>query len=244
MNAVKQRLLTPPSPPRSYSHARWQLQRKILRFLITAIGHTLLVKMDAVTGLENVPQQGSALLMINHIAFVDPIMVLNVLPRNVVPMAKIEVYDLPFIGIFPRLWGVIPVHREELDRRAIQQALAVLRAGEILLIAPEGTRSPQLQTGKEGVAYLASRTASPIVPVAVEGSPGFPAFRTSPRWRGPGVAIHFGKPFHFRPDLARPDRTQLRQMTDEAMYILAALLPEHRRGVYADLSRATRQTIA
>jgi 1-acyl-sn-glycerol-3-phosphate acyltransferase len=49
--------------------------------------------------------------MINHIAFVDPIVVLHIVPRNIVPMAKIEVYDYPLVGIFPRLWNVIPVRR-------------------------------------------------------------------------------------------------------------------------------------
>ena len=89
-------------------------------------------------------------MMINHIAFVDPIVVLHLLPRNIVPMAKIEVYNYPIVGIFPRMWGVIPVRREEVDRRAIQGALDVLRAGEIILVAPEATRSPQLNRVKRG----------------------------------------------------------------------------------------------
>lgn len=216
--------------------------RRFLRFLIRILGFTLLAKLDRVEGVENVPAHGPAILMINHIAFVDPIAVLHFVPRNIVPMAKIEVYELPVIGIFPRLWGVIPVRREEFDRRAVQQALAVLAAGEIILVAPEATRSPQLQQGKEGVAYIASRANAPIVPVGIDGTPGFPAFRTSPRWRGEGIRIRFGQPFRFRLD-SRPDRDQLRQMTDEAMYQLARLLPEKRRGVYADLSKATQETL-
>jgi 1-acyl-sn-glycerol-3-phosphate acyltransferase len=92
--------------------------------------------------------------VINHIAFVDPIVMVHVVPRNIVPLAKIEVYDYPIIGIFPRWWGGITVRREEMDRKAVRQAMDVLRAGEIILVAPEGTRNPQLKQAKEGFAYV------------------------------------------------------------------------------------------
>jgi len=65
----------------------------------------------------------------------------------------------------------------------------------------------------------------------------------SPAWKKPGARVRFGKPFCYRPELKRPSREKLRQMTDEAMYILASMLPEHRRGVYSDLSKATQETI-
>lgn len=226
-----------------YRHADYHLRRAFCRFLLRTIAFTSLAKIDRVDGLENIPAEGPAILLINHIAFIDPIVVLYVVPRDITPMAKIEVYDYPVIGIFPRIWGVIPVRREEVDRRAIQMALEVLRAGEIILVAPEGTRGPQLQRGKEGMAYLASRAGAPIIPVAIEGTPGYPALRFTGGWRKPGVHIAFGKPFYYRSDLRRAGRSELRQMADEAMYILAAMLPEQRRGIYADLSKATRNTI-
>mgnify|MGYP001054376770 FL=1 len=231
------------TPPARYEHARWERKRRFLRFLIRVIGFNFLVHLERVEGMENVPAQGPAILMINHIAFVDPIVVLHLLPRNIVPLAKVEVYEYPLVGIFPRLWGVIPVRREEVDRRAIQGALDVLRAGEIILVAPEATRSPQLQQGKEGVAYLGVRSGAPVIPVAIEGSEGFPTLPFLKRWRGPGVQVRFGQPFRFRVDDERQARRQLHQMTEEAMYRLAAMLPEQRRGVYADLSRATRDTL-
>lgn len=231
------------SASNTYNHADWEARRRLCRFLLRTIGFTLLAKVDKVEGMENVPQTGPAILMINHIAFIDPIVVLHVLPRNIVPLAKVEVYGYPLVGIFPRLWGVIPVRREEFDRRAVQQVFDVLRAGEIVLVAPEGTRSPQMTQGKEGVAYLASRSAAPIIPVAVDGTIGFPAFRLSARWKGPGAHIKFGKPFYLRSESKHPGKEELRKMTDEAMYVLAGMLPEHRRGFYADLAHATRDTI-
>ncbi len=237
-----------------YRHADWETRRRFLRFLIRWIGFGLLAKIDQVEGIENVPDEGPGILMINHIAFVDPIAVLNVLPRNIVPMAKVEVYNYPIIGIFPRLWGVVPVRREEFDRRAIQGALDILKAGEIILMAPEATRSQALQKGKEGVAFIASRAGVPVIPVAIDGSPGFPALRFTKRWSQPGIHIQFGRPFRFRKSYSPADksseeerssagRPSLTQMTEEAMYILARLLPEYRRGFYSDLSKATEETI-
>jgi len=217
--------------------------RRFLRFLLKTIGFTLLVRLDRVEGLENIPKEGPVIFFINHIAFVDPIVVLFVLPRDVVPLAKIEVYDYPFVGIFPRLWGVIPVKREEFDRMAIRKALEVLRAGECLLVAPEGTRGDALQQGRDGAAYLASRAGASIVPVAIEGTVGFPVFRNHRRWRQAGAHIRFGKPFRFRAEYHKAKGESLREMTNEAMYVLAKALPEHRRGEYANLEEGTQDTI-
>jgi 1-acyl-sn-glycerol-3-phosphate acyltransferase len=226
-----------------YDHARLEPQRRFLRFLLKTIGFTLLAKIESVQGLENIPAIGPAILMINHMALIDPVVIVHIVPRSIVPLAKIEVYDYPVIGIFPKMWGVIPVRREEFDRRAVQQIFDVLRAREIVLIAPEGTRSPQLRQAKEGIAYVGSRSHAPILPVAIDGTIGFPALRGTRRWREAGARVTFGKPFRFRQELAHANRDQLHVMTEEAMYVLAELLPPHRRGVYADLSQATQRTL-
>lgn len=229
--------------PVGYNHSRYETRRWFLRFLLKWIGFSLLVKLEKVDGLNNVPKEGPVILLMNHIAFIDPIVVLHVAPRNIVPLAKIEVYDYPFIGIIPKIWGVIPVRRRSVDRKAIRKVLDVLGAGEIVLVAPEGTRSPQLHRGKNGVAYLAGRSGAVVVPVAVEGTIGFPALRFTNRWREPGVQVRFGKPFRFRPEFKHPKGEQLQKMTEEAMFILAELLPPHRRGEYSDITKATRETI-
>lgn len=225
-----------------YNHADWEPKRQFLRFLIKYIGFTLLAKVDKVEGVENVPLEGPGILLINHIAFIDPILVIHLLPRNIVPLAKMEVYDYPFIGILPKMWGVVPLKRDEIDRQAIHRVMAILRAGEIVLVAPEGTRHFELQEGRVGVAYLASRTNVPVIPVAINGTIGFPAFRTSKRWHDAGAHVRFGKPFLFKQEFSKARGKELRLMTDEAMYYLASLLPENRRGVYSDLSQATQET--
>jgi 1-acyl-sn-glycerol-3-phosphate acyltransferase len=230
------------SKNRVYTHASHERVRRVLRWMITNVGWRWLVKIDRVEGLENLPATGPAILMINHIAFVDPIMVLGNLPRNIVPMAKIEAYRVPVWGFFVWLWNVIPVRRGEADREAITKALAVLAAGEIVLVAPQGTRQPSLQQAKEGIAYLAHKSGASIIPVAVDGTEGFPSVSRK-RWAGPGATVRLGKPFRFKKIEGRLPREALRQMTDEAMYRLAAMLPEQRRGIYADLSKATSEYI-
>ncbi len=227
----------------AYNPADLVWRRRLCRFLLRHIGFTLLAKVERVEGLENIPEQGAAILMMNHIAFIDPLVMVHAMPRDIVPLAKVESYDYPLVGIFPRLWGVIPVRRDGIDRRAVQTALDVLRAGEILLVAPEGTRNDALQSPREGAVYLASRSGAPIIPVAIEGTPGFPTVPFSRRWWQPGAHVKIGRPFRIRPEFRRARARELEQMAREAMYVLAEMLPPHRRGVFSDLSQATREMI-
>jgi 1-acyl-sn-glycerol-3-phosphate acyltransferase len=225
-----------------YDHAALERRRWILRWMIKNIGFRFLLKFERVEGTEHFPATGPVIVMINHIAFVDPIVVMASLPRNIVPMAKVEAYQYPVWGIFPKLWEVIPVRRQSIDRKALRHAMNVLRAGEAILIAPEGTRGSQLQQGKEGVAFLGSRTNATIVPVAVEGTVGFPSVNPK-RWKQPGAVVKIGKPFRFVPDRGAAGGDLLRKMTDEAMYVLASILPPDRRGVYSNLEQASQDTI-
>lgn len=236
---------THPAKITHYNHARHESMRRVLRWAITNIAWRVFARIDQtrISGLENLPARGPAILMINHIAFIDPIVVLGNLPRNIVPLAKAEVYRVPIWGIFPKLWDVIPVHREELDRRALERALSVLAAGEVILIAPEATRHPALAQAKEGIAYIAHKSGAPIVPVAIENSRGYPTLLGPWNARQPGAYFRLGRPFCFKPVEGRLPRQRLRQMTDEAMYQLAGMLPEHRRGYYSDLTKASLETI-
>jgi len=226
-----------------YDPAHWQTRRKILRLALRVVGFPLMARIEHVEGVENIPSDGRLIMMFNHIGFIDPIAIMHVSPRDPVPMMKAEALAYPVIGHLPRWWGVVPIWRGEVDLLAIRQSLAVLNAEEILLIAPEGTRGTALQQGKLGMAYLAARAQAPVLPVAVENTEGSPTYPFSRRWRDTGASIRFGKPFRFNVTARNPNRQLLRKMTDEAMYILAAMLPPHRRGVYADLTQATQETL-
>jgi 1-acyl-sn-glycerol-3-phosphate acyltransferase len=232
----------PKAKIRPYDHARHEPMRRVLRWMITNIAWRYWGKIERIEGTENVPATGPAILMINHIAFIDPIVVLGNAPRNVVPLSKVEAFRIPIWGIFPHLWNVIPVHRGEADREALMRALSVLEAGEIVLVAPEGTRHESLRDVKTGIAYLAYRSGAPVIPVAVEGTQGFPSI-SAKRWAQPGATAKFGKPFRVKPITGRLPREALKTITDEAMYRLAAMLSPERRGEFSDLSKATTDYI-
>ena len=122
---------------------------------------------------------------------------------------------------------------------AIRRALAALDAGYILIVAPEGTRSGhgRLQRGHPGVAFLALRSGAPMLPVVYHGGELF--WRNLHRLRRTNFHILVGQPFHLNADGVKVTRRVRRQMTDEIMYQVAALLPPAYRGDYSDLSVAT-----
>ncbi len=194
-----------------------------------------------VRGLEHTPPTGSLLVAINHTSFLDPVLAGVFIPREIYAMAKAELFRIPVFGTVIRAYGAFPVHRGEIDRSAIRRALEVLRAGEALLVAPEGTRSPteQLQRGRKGVALLALRTGAAILPVAIWGVK--PVWHNLARLRRTPATMVIGEPFRIAYAGHKPSREELEAITDEIMYRLAALLPPAYRGVYADVEQAPQR---
>lgn len=185
-----------------------------------------------VVGREHVPQAGPAIVMINHVAWPDPFVVLAALGRPITPMAKVELFEDWKMRWLVGPYGAIPVHRGDVDTQALRSATEVLNQGGLVLISPEGTRSKTggLIEAQEGMAYLAARARAPILPVAIIGSTRVNA--ELKRLRRARITIAVGAPFLLDPGGAKLDRAELRRLTDEAMRRLAALLPEEMRGVY------------
>jgi 1-acyl-sn-glycerol-3-phosphate acyltransferase len=217
------------------------MRRKLINTLLH-LSYFLLIKLE-VYGKENVPPTGPLILMINHIHALDPFIVVGTFPRHVTPMSKIEVFDIPLIGFLTQAYGAIPIQRGQADTRALRQSYQILREGGVLLIAPEGTRSPtySLQQGKEGMALIAARTGASIIPVGITGTEN--AGRCWRRLRRVPVRIVIGEPFRLDPASEQLRRPLLRTMTDEAMYRLAAILPPTYRGIYGDMEAATHSHI-
>jgi 1-acyl-sn-glycerol-3-phosphate acyltransferase len=203
--------------------------------------HTILVWLVrllfnvSVTGIEHVPPSGPLILIINHIAFLDPVLITAVFPREVVSLTKVEVLSLPVWGPLVRRYGVVSIQRGQGDIAAVRQAIDLVSSGRTLLIAPEGTRSStyRLQTGKKGLVTIATRTKAAIIPAAITGA--HQVKRNWLRLRRPPIEVTIGQPFLFRPAARR----RRQPATDEAMYRLAEILPEPFRGVYGDLSQKT-----
>lgn len=145
-----------------------------------------------VEGAHHVPASGPVLLAGNHSGILDGPLVFFVSPRPASLLTKSEV----FVGPWARAcgWlGLIPVHRGQADRAALQAGLAHLAAGGALGVFPEGTRgSGAFDEVADGLAYLALRSGAPVVPIAVSGtSDALPRGRVLPRLRTP-VRVVFG----------------------------------------------------
>ncbi len=191
-----------------------------------------------VSGVENVPRTGALVVAMNHTSFVDPMLVGVFVPRDVVMMSKIENFKLPLLNNLVKWYGAFPIRRGEADREAIKKALEVLRAGDALLMAPEGTRSAdgQLQQGHDGLALIATRTHAPILPFAIAGAK--PVSKNLSRLHRTKVYVNIGKPITVESSTPKPSREELSALTDQVMLRIAALLPPEQRGVYKERQKA------
>lgn len=216
-------------------------RRRLFRWGIWNLLYRFWIKIH-VDGWENVPANGPVLMMGNHISFLDPVIMISFYPdRDIVPLAKIEAFDEPIMRYFVNHWGAIPVQRGEADLKALKSALEHIRQGYVVMLYAEGTRSKTgLIQGQEGSAYIALKTNALVVPVAIWGTLEFP-FSWWRKFRRSHVYVRFGEPFRFKHDGGKLPREHFRQMTDEAMYRIARLLPPEWRGVYSDLSKATTE---
>jgi 1-acyl-sn-glycerol-3-phosphate acyltransferase len=157
-------------------------------------------------------------------------------------MSKAENLEHPLVGIIGRTWGVYPVRRGEVDRQALASTFELLRQGRLVLIAPEGTRSPAMQEAKDGATYIASKGGATIVPIGLEGTDQFPG--SLKRLRRAHVTVRVGPAFRFRREgKGRIPRDELHRMTREMMWQIARLVPPQRRGVYGDLDDLTTDTL-
>ena len=220
-------------------------RRSLMRSAIRFLGFKVMWDVS-VTGAENVPDSGPAILMMNHISLLDPVLCMGaVMNRFVIPMSKIENMSNPLLNPFIRFWGAYSINRGEIDRRALVSSIELLKSGQLILIAPEGTRQKNgLTHPKEGMAYIATKADAIIVPAAISGAMGWE--RNLKKLKRTKINVNFGPPFRFKaPENTRAAREALPAMMTEAMYQLAlAVTDPLGRGVYADTRQATTEYLA
>ena len=186
-----------------------------------------LVWRPKVTGLENIPDSGPAIVVCNHTSAVETFIVPAMISRRLTFPAKAELFTQGG-GIGKRIvaWFLAAVGQLPMDRSggrasagSMDGVLQVLKNGELLAIFPEGTRSPdgRLYKGKTGVARLVLQANVPVIPIGIRDSVvrrskrlGIPYYRRT--------KISIGRPIEFsRYASAATDRNVIRYVTDEIM---------------------------
>jgi 1-acyl-sn-glycerol-3-phosphate acyltransferase len=185
-----------------------------------------------VTGVENFPKQGPALIVINHLGDADVVLLAASIPKTIDGLGKIELDEHWLVGPVFRAYGVIYVHRGKPDRKALRAVLEGLSQGRMIALAPEGRQSVEggLEAGTEGAAFFAMKSGAPIVPVGMTGTENENIYNGK-FWKRAKVTLAIGKPFNLKEYDDR--QIMLRKGTRQIMGSLADLLPESYKGKYS-----------
>jgi 1-acyl-sn-glycerol-3-phosphate acyltransferase len=195
-----------------------------------------------VKGQENIPKSGPAIVVCNHVSFVDSVFLPLVLPRQMSFLAKSDYFTGKGIkGFFVRMFmtaaGQLPIDRTggKASEASLNTGLRVISEGRLLGIYPEGTRSPdgRMYRGRTGVARMVLEAQVPVIPTAVVGTREvMPLGAKMPKVKRVGVIV--GKPLDFsRFHGMDGDRFVLRAITDEITYEMNRLSQQEYVDVYA-----------
>ena len=193
---------------------------------------SLICRIDA-SELERVPPHGPLIIYTNHVNILEiPIFFTRVQPRKAHGMLLAELWSSPILRWMLEVTDTIPSHRAEADVTAIRKGLEVLVKGDILVIAPEGTRSHdgKLQPAHAGVVLLALHSHAPLIPVAFYGAERYKENLRS--LKRTDFHLRVGKPFRLDNRGEKVTRVVREKMLDELMYQLAVVLPPEYRGDY------------
>jgi len=208
--------------------------RKLLRRVVHWISRLMvfLFTRCQITGLENLPAEGPALIVTNHLGDADLIVGFAFTPSIVEPFAKIELVEMPIVGSFLDAYGVIWVHRGQPDRKALRTVREAMQGKRIVGIAPEGRESltGSLEEGTDGAAYIALSNDVPIIPITFTGTENKRLFNNMKRLRKTDVTVTIGP--SFRLERYEDRRLSLKNGTQQIMKTLAKQLPDEYRGYY------------
>jgi 1-acyl-sn-glycerol-3-phosphate acyltransferase len=141
-------------------------------------------------------------------------------------MAKRELFDIPVLGWLIRHLNAFPVQRGGVDRKAIRQAMGILRAGEVVGIFPEGTRGDgkTLLKPHPGGVLLAIKAGVPVVPMAIIGAEKVvPRGRFFPR--PCKIKVYIGEPI----DLPMPEQGSSRELLEQYSQLVMERIDELRK---------------
>ena len=205
----------------------------IIRFVINLTAHV------EIQGIENMPTEGEFVIATNHLGRLDVALLFYALEGDFILIIA-EKYEHHWLfGPIGNAMNGIWMDRFNADVGAIRKVLTRMKAGGILVIAPEGTRSKTeaMAEGKPGGAYLAMKAGVPIVPIALTGTEDRLIVEHLKRFKKSEIKIIVGPTFTLPPIKDRDRDSALKEYTDEIMCRIGALLPEKYRGVYANHPR-------
>jgi len=199
-----------------------------------------------VTGAQNIPSSGPAILASNHLSVIDSIYLPLMIERPVSFAAKSEYFTGTrlrdrVVGAYLRSTNQISTDRTggQAAMAMLQAALSQLNSGQLFGIYPEGTRSPdgKLYRGRTGVGFLALHSGAPVIPVAMVGTDKIlPPGHQIPR---PGkIEIRIGEPLDFAEFRGQPaGARQRRAVTDEVVRAIQKLSGQEFVPVYASVRK-------
>jgi 1-acyl-sn-glycerol-3-phosphate acyltransferase len=212
--------------------------RNVIRWLVRLL-FNIIARVD-VKGYEYLPKEGSFVIATNHLGIVDAPIAFYALDRWDMFVLIAEKWEkVALFRWLGKYFNFIFIDRYNPDIKNLRKVISLMEKDNILVIAPEGTRSRvgSLIEAKPGVSYLATKLNRPIVPVAITGTEDNALFGNLKKLRRAHITLTAGPAFTL-PALPRENRDQvLKQYTDEIMSHIAALLPEKYRGVYAEYPR-------
>lgn len=204
-----------------------------------------------VRGAENIPKAGAAIVVCNHVSFVDSVFLPLVLPRQVSFLAKSDYFTGKgvsgfFVKAFMTGSGQLPIDRTggKASEASLNTGLRVISEGRLLGIYPEGTRSPdgRMYRGRTGIARMVLEAQVPVIPTAMVGTREvMPVGAKMPKVKRVGVVV--GPPLDFsRFHGMDGDRFVLRAITDEITYEMNRLSQQEYVDVYASGVRSQLAT--
>lgn len=126
-----------------------------------------------VTGLENIPLNGPAIIVSNHQSFLDAVVLCAFLPRDITFLAYYKLFEIRLLGLILQKHKDIPIKDKDPEqiKWAFQQCCDALNDDRLLCIFPEGSLTPDgdIKEFKRGLKHLWTQCAKPIIPVAIDG---------------------------------------------------------------------------
>ena len=155
-----------PASDRSLTGFVWY--RLVQGFFATVLAATTGIRAS---GRDNIPQKGSVLLVSNHLSHLDVLILGILLDRPLNYVARSSLFFFP-LGRFIRSVGAFPINRDGMGAEGFKETLRRIKAGGIVTLFPEGTRTEDGDLGeiKSGIARLVARSRAVVVPAAIAGS--------------------------------------------------------------------------